>query len=125
VQPTGTGAPLVAAGTPGSGVQVYVTARHRAWMRVLVDGEVEFEGRILPGSAYAYSGNERVELLTGDGDALQVFFNQQDLGALGQPGEVVNLVFTLDGMQTPTPTVTPSPTTTPRFQETPGVTPTP
>jgi hypothetical protein len=66
-----------------------------------------------------------VELLTGDGDALQVFFNQQDLGALGQPGEVVNLVFTLDGMQTPTPTVTPSPTSTPRFQETPGVTPTP
>jgi cytoskeletal protein RodZ len=125
VQPTGTGAPVAAAGTPGSGVQVYVTARHRAWMRVLVDGEVEFEGRILPGSAYAYSGNERVELLTGDGDALQVFFNQQDLGALGQPGEVVNLVFTLDGMQTPTPTVTPSPTTTPRFQETPGVTPTP
>ncbi len=125
VQPTGTGAPVAAAGTPGSGVQVYVTARYRAWMRVLVDGEVEFEGRILPGSAYAYSGNERVELLTGDGDALQVFFNQQDLGALGQPGEVVNLVFTLDGMQTPTPTVTPSPTNTPRFQETPGVTPTP
>ena len=125
VQPTGAEAPLAAAGTPGSGVQVYVTARHRAWMRVLVDGEMEFQGRILPGSAYAYSGNERVELLTGDGDALQVFFNQQDLGALGQPGEVVNLVFTLDGMQTPTPTITPSPTTTPRFQETPGVTPTP
>jgi cytoskeleton protein RodZ len=125
VQPTSTGAPIVVAGTPGSGVQVYVTARHRAWMRVLVDGEVEFEGRILPGSAYAYSGDERVELLTGDGDALQVFFNQQDLGALGQPGEVVNLIFTLDGVQTPTPTVTPSPTTTPRFLETPGVTPTP
>jgi cytoskeleton protein RodZ len=124
-QPTNTGAPIAVAGTPGSGVQVFVTARHRVWMRVLVDGEVEFEGRILPGSAYAYSGNERVELLTGDGDALQVFFNQQDLRTLGQPGEVVNLVFTLDGIQTPTPTVTSSPTTTPRFQETPGVTPTP
>jgi cytoskeleton protein RodZ len=125
VQPTGTGAPFAVAGTPGSGVQVYVTARHRAWMRVLVDGEVEFDGRILPGSAYAFSGDERVELLTGDGDALQVFFNQLDLGPLGQPSEVVDLVFTLDGMQTPTPTITPSPTTTPRFLETPGVTPAP
>jgi len=125
VQPTGTGEPIAVAGTPGSGVQVYVTARHRAWMRVLVDGEVEFQGRILPGSAYAYSGEERVELVTGDGDALQVFFNQQDLGSLGLVGQVVDLVFTLDGMQTPTPTITPSPTTTPRFADTPSVTPAP
>ena len=125
VQPTGTGEPLAVAGTPASGVQVYVTARHRAWMRVLVDGEVEFEGRILPGSAYAYTGEERVELSTGDGDALQVFFNQQDLGSLGLAGEVVNLVFTLDGIQTPTPTITLSPTTTPRFAGTPSVTPAP
>lgn len=125
VQPTGTGEPLAVAGTPASGVQVYVTARHRAWMRVLVDGEVEFDGRILPGSAYAYTGEERVELTTGDGDALQVFFNQQDLGSLGLAGEVVNLVFTLDGIQTPTPTITLSPTTTPRFAGTPGVTPAP
>jgi cytoskeletal protein RodZ len=125
IQPTGTGEPLAVAGTLPSGVQVYVTARHRAWMRVLVDGEVEFEGRILPGSAYAYSGEERVELVTGDGDALQVFFNQQDLGPLGLAGEVVSLVFTLDGIQTPTPTITPSPTVTPRFVGTPGVTPAP
>jgi cytoskeleton protein RodZ len=125
VQPTGNGQPPAIAGTPGSGVQVYVTARHRAWMRVLVDGELEFQGRILPGSAYAYAGNERVELLTGDGDALQVFYNQQDLGPIGQVAEVVDLVFTLDGMQTPTPTVTLSPTTTPRFAGTPSVTPAP
>jgi cytoskeletal protein RodZ len=125
VQPTGTGQPLVVAGTPGSGVQVYVTARHRAWMRVLVDGEIQFDGRILPGSAYAYTGEERVEMLTGDGNALQVFFNQQDLGQLGQAGEVMDLVFTLDGIQTPTPTITPSPSTTPRFAGTPSVTPVP
>ena len=124
-QPTGTGVPLAVAGTPGSGVQVYVTARHRAWMRVLVDGDVEFEGRILPGSAYAYSGDERVEVLTGDGDALQVFFNQQDLGPLGKAAEVVDLVFSMDGIQTPTPTITVSPTTTPRFAGTPSVTPAP
>lgn len=125
LQPTGTGEPLAVAGTPPSGVQVYITARHRAWMRVLVDGEVEFEGRILPGSAYAYSGDERVELVTGDGEALQVFFNQQDLGPLGLAGQVVSLVFTLDGIQTPTPTMTLTPTTTPRFAGTPGVTPVP
>jgi len=38
---------------------------------------------------------------------------------------VVDLVFTLDGIQTPTPTITLSPTTTPRFAGTPSVTPAP
>ncbi len=120
-QPTGSPAPIGLSDGPSGGVQVYVTARHRAWMRVLVDGKVEFEGRIPPGSAYAFSGEERIELLTGDGEALQVFFNQQDLGPLGLPSQVVNLVFTPDGMQTPTPTVTLTPTATPRLQITPTI----
>lgn len=103
----------------GSGVQVYVTVRNRGWMRALVDGEIEYEGRVLQGSAFAFAGDERVEILTGDGSALQVFFNQQDLGPLGLSGQVVNLVFTLDGIQTPTPTVTLTPTETPRVSATP------
>ena len=105
--------------TAGTGVQVYVTVRNRAWMRALVDGEIEYEGRVLQGSAYAFAGAERIEILTGDGSALQVFFNQQDLGPIGLSGEVVNLVFTLDGIQTPTPTVTLTPTETPRVSATP------
>lgn len=113
--------PGVVQGASG-GVQVYVTARHRAWMRVLADEEVKFEGRVLPGSAYAFGGEERVELLTGDGEALQVFFNQQDLGSIGLPGQVVHLIFTIGGLQTPTPTVTLTPTATPRTSPTPTAT---
>jgi len=111
--------------TLSGGVQVYVTARHRAFMRVLVDGKVEFEGRVLPGSAYSYSGKERVEILTGDGDALQVFYNQQDLGAIGLLSQVVDLVFTTEGIQTPTATITPSATASPRVTRTPAGTPPP
>jgi hypothetical protein len=105
------------------GVQVYVTVRQRAWMRVLVDGEVVFEGRVLPGSAYQYEGDETVELLTSNGAALQIFFNQQDLGPMGLYGQVVQRVFTLEGVQTPTPTVTFTPTITPRTTPTPSNTP--
>ena len=100
-------------------VQVYITVRQRAWIRVLVDGEVAFEGRVAPGSAYQYSGEDKVEILTGNGAAIQVFFNQQDLGVMGLLGQVVHQVFTRQGVQTPTPTITITPSATERPTRTP------
>jgi cytoskeletal protein RodZ len=94
-------------------VQVYVSVLQRAWMRVNVDGEVEFEGRVIPGGAYAFSGEFEITLLTGNGAALQVFFNETDLGVLGVYGEVVLRVFTSEGVLLPTATITPQPTNTP------------
>jgi len=107
----------------GASVQVYVTIRQRAWMRVMVDGEVEFESRVIPGSAFSYAGNEKVEILTGNGAAIQVFFNQVDLGPMGLFGEVVHQVYTREGVQTPTPTITLTPTATERPTRTPRGTP--
>lgn len=110
-------------------VQVYIVVQQRAWMRVTVDGEVAFAGRVLPGSAYPYAGNERIELITGNGAGLQVFFNQQDLGVLGLFGEIVQRVFTIQGVILPTPvalpTSTPAPTATPTVTGVPGAAPTP
>jgi cytoskeletal protein RodZ len=123
-QPT-EGATQAALPPPASGasVQVYVTVRQRAWMRVIVDGEIEFEGRVVPGSAYQFTGEDKVEILTGNGAALQVFFNQNDLGLLGLLGEVVHQVYTLQGVETPTPTITMTPTATGRPTRTPLGTP--
>lgn len=106
-------------------VQVYVTVLQRAWMRVTVDGVVEFEGRVLPGSAHAFAGTNRIELLTGNGAALQVFFAQTDLGVLGVYGEVVHRVFTPEGLVLPTPSVTPTPTATLQATDTSPLTETP
>jgi hypothetical protein len=93
-------------------VQVYITVRQRAWVRVLVDSELQFEGRVIPGSAYTYSGDEQVEILTGNGAALYVFLNQQDLGTLGSYGQIVHRILTAQGALTPTPTITLTPTAT-------------
>jgi hypothetical protein len=103
-------------------VQVYVSVLRRAWMRVAVDGEIEFEGRVIPGSAYSFSGEFQIELLTGNGAGLQVFFNGEDLGVLGVYGEVVYEVFTPEGVLLPTPTSTPIPTSTPPDSPTPPAT---
>lgn len=112
---------------PGSSeaVLVYMTVRQRAWVRVIVDDEIVLSGRVLPGNAYNFTGDERVEVLTGNGAALQIFFNQQDLGPLGLYGQVVHRIYTIDSIQTPTPTITPTPSATPRATQTPRFTATP
>ncbi|HOJ00413.1 MAG TPA: DUF4115 domain-containing protein [Anaerolineaceae bacterium] len=106
-------------------LQLYIVAQQRAWMRVTVDGNVEFEGRIIPGNAYTFSAQERILLLTGNGAALEAYFNQEYLGALGKIGEMVNLDFSAAGLSVPTPTITPTvlpsatPTPAPTFTPTP------
>ncbi|MES0359864.1 MAG: RodZ domain-containing protein [Anaerolineales bacterium] len=106
-------------------VQIHVSVLQRAWMRVTVDGNIEFEGRVIPGSVYTFSGEFQIELLTGNGAALQVFFNETDLGVLGVYGEVVYRVFTPEGVLLPTPTITPVPTNTPLASPAPQSTQTP
>jgi cytoskeletal protein RodZ len=93
-------------------VQVQIVARQRAWMRITADGDVQFDGRIIPGTAYGFAGEDYVEIATGNGAALQIFYNDLDLGALGDYGEVINFVITVNGVQTPTPTITQTPTET-------------
>lgn len=99
-------------------VQIYISVLQRAWMRVTVDGAIEFEGRVAPGGAYSFAGDFQIELLTGNGAALQVFFNETDLGVLGVYGEVIYRVFTPDGMVLPTSTITPTTTLTPTASQT-------
>lgn len=113
--------PLGMANAP---LQVYVLGVQRAWMKITVDGEVAYEGRVVPGSAYTFDGNERIELLTGDAAGLQVYFNQQDLGILGGFGEVVERIFSIEGVQTATPAVPPTRTPAPTGTVTPTPTPT-
>lgn len=104
-------------------LQLYIVAQQRAWMRVTVDGVVEFEGRIVPGNAYTFSGDDRIVLLCGNGAALEAYFNQDYLGNLGEIGEVINLDFSLEGLTVPTSTITPTMEATAIPTQTPTITP--
>ena len=106
-------------------VQVIVIGLERVWVRVTVDGKIELEGRILAGSAYPFDGSERIEVLTGDGSAVQIIYNQTNLGVIGTRGEVVDLIYTPTNVLKPTPTPLPTPTVTPRITPTTTGTPTP
>jgi len=104
-------------------VMLYVVARERTYMRVTVDGKVVFDGRVIPGNSYPYEANDSIEILTGNAAALQVVYNQRDLGLMGNFGEVVDLVYNAQGVQTPTPLPPPTETPTPRFSPVPTRTP--
>ena len=98
--------------TDEGALQVQIIAEQRAWMRITVDGKVEFDGRITPGTIYGFAGEEYIEINTGNGAGLQVIYNNQDIGILGDMGEIINFVININGIQTPTPTITLTPTVT-------------
>lgn len=94
-------------------IQLFLVIRQRTFLRVTVDGVVEFEGRATPGANLAFSGNTQIELVTGSGAAVQAIYNQRDLGNLGIIGEVVTVLFGVDTVVTPTPGITPTSRATP------------
>ncbi|OQY34973.1 MAG: hypothetical protein B6I38_01925 [Anaerolineaceae bacterium 4572_5.1] len=107
------------------GVQLFVTVTERTWMRVTVDGEVKFEGRVQPGGDFIYEGDRQIEILTGNAAGLSVTYNQRNLGLMGSFGEVVQRIYGLNGILTPTITPTLPATATPTVTITPSPTSTP
>ena len=118
-------------------VQLNLIAVERTYMRVVVDGEVAFDGRVVPGNAYPFEAQNQIEVLVGSGAAIRTVYNGRDLGLMGTFGQVVNNIYlgteiitptslpTATVTITPTPTKTAAPTPTLRFTSTPALSATP
>jgi hypothetical protein len=107
-----------ATGDVGS-IHLIVVALERAYVVVTVDGLVKFDGRIVPGTAYAFDGSQRIEVLTANGAAVKILYNNSDLGIIGTYGQIVDLIFSSSSIMTPTSTSTPTPTASPIPSSTP------
>jgi transcriptional regulator with XRE-family HTH domain len=122
-----TGPPPTATLTLGlvDSIELEIIAEQSAFLQVLVDGEEEYQGRLLEGESLNVRGEERVEVITGNARGLRVRFNGQDQGYLGDVNQVITRIWTIRGIQTPTPTQTLTPTATPPETETatPTITP--
>jgi hypothetical protein len=85
---------------------------------VIADGDIVFEGRVVPGTAYPFEAEDQIEVLVGSGAAIRIVYNGRDMGLLGSFGQVVNNIYLADDIITPTgipsatPTITPTPTNT-------------
>lgn len=96
-------------------VQLNLVAVERTYMRVVVDGEVAFDGRVVPGNAYPFEAENQIEVLVGSGAAIRTVYNGRDLGLMGTFGQVVNNIYSGTEIITPTaaPSATPTITLTP------------
>lgn len=116
---------------PQAGPQIFnrvlltINVEQRSWVRITVDGEIVFQGQVVAGTILQYEGQETIVVRAGNAQALSVTYNGNDIGVLGERGEVVERTFTVAGQITPTstPTVTNTPTLVPTA--TPRVSPTP
>ncbi len=100
-------------------VQVFIVAVQQAYLQVTVDGTVVFNGRVVPGNPYEFSARRQIEVVSGNAAALQIVYNERNLGSIGAPGAVVRLVFGEDDFGTPTYTPTATYTNTPIPSRTP------
>ncbi len=111
--------------TGATTIAIVVTAQQRSWVRVTVDGVVEYEGLMRPGTALQYQGSQSVSLRTANAGGIDVEVNNQNLGPLGARGELYERTFSLDDLGqplvTPPPveTVPPTPTIAPIDEDAP------
>jgi cytoskeleton protein RodZ len=66
-----------------------------SWLSVLADGELSYEQIAEPGFSQTFRAQREISIKTGNAGAVGVVVNGQDLGKLGESGEVLTRDFTL------------------------------
>lgn len=72
--------------------QVSLFIQERAWVEVQVDGVVQFEGLMLPGTSRRFSG-QTIVITAGNAGGVRLTLNGQDRGVLGDRGVVVTRTY--------------------------------
>ncbi|MEA3308269.1 MAG: DUF4115 domain-containing protein [Chloroflexota bacterium] len=70
-------------------VTVRLEPKEHAWVRLVADGVVIFQGVADPAQPLQATATERCQVETGNGGAFHLFLNSGDYGLLGNNGEVV------------------------------------
>ncbi|MEP7359175.1 MAG: helix-turn-helix domain-containing protein [Anaerolineales bacterium] len=91
-----------------TGVNLSIRAEERSWVGVKVDGAEVYAGLMAPGETREFVGQAVVEVVTGNGLGTRVIWNGVDQGVMGELGQVVVRLWTLQGEVVPTPSNTPT-----------------
>jgi cytoskeletal protein RodZ len=104
-----------------AGLTLDAEAIQRSWLRVFVDGQLAEESVLRAGETRSWTAAQSIYLRTGNAGGLLFALNGEDLGALGDVGQVVERTWILDqgqvnefegdaaaSLPTPTPTATPA-----------------
>ena len=94
-----TATPFYSESQTDSNLEVALLIRQNVWLRITSDGDVVFEGRQLAGNVLTYTGENEIQLETGNISAIEIIFNQRTLEPLSTTiGTPARLLFNADGM---------------------------
>lgn len=77
-------------------VLVDIDLKERCWLKVVVDGKVEFEGTLSKGSKRSWQGKEQINIIAGNAGGVVVTYNQGKEKILGEPGQVQEVTYTVN-----------------------------
>ena len=108
--------------TRADSVVLQIKVTERAWLQITVDGQ-ELPGELFQaGAEKEWQGKTSIYFICGNAGGVEVTVNGEELGTLGERGQVIERTWTPEGEVTPTPGAESTPgTSTP----TPGATSTP
>lgn len=89
-------ATLVSKSTTPTSAVVNITLKDRCWLKVIVDGKVEFEGTLPKGTNRTWTGKEQVTIRAGNAGGVFIAFNDEQEKLLGKPGEVEEVTYRIN-----------------------------
>jgi cytoskeletal protein RodZ len=80
-------------------LRLQVDVVEESWVRVAVDDQVRYEGRVQPGQPRRFRGSRRFEVSTRNASAVVLTLNGETLPPLGQPGEERTVLLTAQDLK--------------------------
>ena len=77
-------------------VSVGIDLQERCWLKVMVDGQVAFEGVLPKGTQRQWTGQKQVTIRAGNAGGVVISFNNQQQKILGAPGQVEEVTYTVN-----------------------------
>jgi cytoskeleton protein RodZ len=74
-------------------VNVGIVMQGDSWMRIVVDGQTEFEGVLNEGKKLTWSGDRQISVRAGNASSVALSYNNQPIKVLGREGEVTERLF--------------------------------
>jgi cytoskeleton protein RodZ len=74
-------------------VNVGIVMQGDSWMRIVVDGQTEFEGVLNEGKKLTWSGDRQISVRVGNASSVALSYNNQPIKVLGREGEVTERLF--------------------------------
>lgn len=117
--PTPTPRPTLEPEVAPARIALELRATQRTWLRVIADGITVEEGLLEAGATRAWEANESIIVRTGNAGGVTLILNGEDLGVMGNIGQVVERTWVVqegeitEAVSAPSPQPPPTATPTP------------